>query len=246
MLTAARLIQVLGVYSVLFIGWLVLAVLTEGDVHDRAMLMMIVGVIALWVVLGGGLMYANRTAIRRHVRAIPLRWQVKFVLFAILLALLEEVVTVGMTNLAPAFGSEIGKAYITASANYLHTVVFHSVIVFVPWFIAWGVLLSRYAFRASHVFLLFGLTGSIGELSITPINAIAGFWFFVYGLMIYLPAYAVPDAESRVAVQPKPRHYALAVVLPFLFMLLLLPLFPLLRTLFDLLQPTFFVETPFD
>lgn len=57
----------------------------------------------------------------------------------------------------------IGKAYITASANYLEVVCFHSVVMFIPLFIAWACILSRYQFRPFAVFLLFGLTGTLAE-----------------------------------------------------------------------------------
>lgn len=54
-------------------------------------------------------------------------WKKKFVVFATVLALIEEAITTTMTNLAPLFGVEIGEAYITASTNYVDVVLFHSV-----------------------------------------------------------------------------------------------------------------------
>ena len=56
----------------------------------RAILEMAWGVIVLWIVLGGGLMYRFRTSIKNVVLKAPLQWQVKFALLATLLALLEE------------------------------------------------------------------------------------------------------------------------------------------------------------
>lgn len=139
----------------------------------------------------------------------------KFILFGILLALLEEFVTTAMTNLAPFFGVQVGEAYITASANYFDVVLHHSVIVFTPWFIAWAWILKRYAFSPFWVFLLFGLDGLVAEwltFGWQHLNEFA-LWIFVYGLMVYLPAYTVP--AERGATRPNIWHGALAIVLPF-------------------------------
>ncbi len=48
-----------------------------------------------------------------------------------------------------------------------------------------------------------------------------GMWVFVYGLMIYLPACSLP--ADRGARLPRWWHYPLAVILPLLFMVLLVP-----------------------
>jgi hypothetical protein len=191
-------------------------VLTRGDRIAHAVISMGSGLILLWIVVGGSAMYVLRDRICSYVQSVPAHWQAKFILFGILMALLEEAITTGMTNLAPLFGVRPGEAYITASANYLDVVLFHSVIVFVPWFIAWAWILKRYVFRPFWVFLLFGLNGLLAE-SLTfgwqHLNEFA-LWIFVYGLMIYLPAYTVP--AERGARQPKVWHGALAFVLPFL------------------------------
>ena len=39
-----------------------------------------------------------------------LDWRIKFVLFATVLALIEEAIAVSMTNLAPFFGVKVGEA----------------------------------------------------------------------------------------------------------------------------------------
>ncbi len=189
----------------------------------RAVIGMGWGLILFWILLGGGLMVRFREPIRARVLRIPFDWRVKFVFFATLLALLEEAVTTSMTNLAPLFGLKIGEAYITASANYLDVVCLHSVVVFVPMFVAWALILWRYDFSPFSVFLLFGLTGTLAEtLSFGPGNLLqAGFWIFVYGLMVYLPAFCVP--RDRTARPPHWWHFPLAVLVPFLF----LPIVPL-------------------
>lgn len=207
------LVVAIGAYSALFVSLLVGSTLASPEsAADRAMATMILGLLVVWVVVAGSVMYAGRNRISSVVRSIPLDWRLKFVLFATALALLEEAVTVTMTNLAPAFGSVAREAHITASTNYVHVVLFHSVVVFVPMFVCWAYLLSRYAFEPVEAFLLFGLLGTISEATVAPVAALGGFWFFVYGLMVYLPAYAIPPRVD--ARRPTPRHYVLAVVAP--------------------------------
>jgi hypothetical protein len=146
----------------------------------------------------------------------------KFIVMATVLALTEEAITTTMTNLAPLFGVKVGQAYITASTNYLDVVALHSVIMFVPLFVGWAVILSRYDFSPFAVFILFGLTGTVAETTFGSQHLLEfGLWMFVYGLMVYLPAYCVPRDRPVRAVRWW--HYPLAVVVPFLFM----PLVPL-------------------
>lgn len=179
-------------------------------------MMMADGLLLLWVLLGGLFSYHFKDRVRSGFQRIPLGWKSKFILFCIILALLEEAITTTMTNLAPVFGVKMGEAFITASANYIDVVCFHSVIVFIPWFIAWALLLCYYDFPASHVLLLFGITGLFAEsLSFGLQNlGSAGFWILVYGLMIYLPAYSIP--ADRGAKPPRWWLYPIAVFLPFL------------------------------
>lgn len=242
---AAGLLKAIGVYSLVVISLISVLVLTSDAGHNqKAIIKMALGLIVVWILLGGALMVRFRDSVRTLVLGIPLPWQLKFPLFCTLLALLEEVVTVTMTNLAPAFGGEVGLAFITASPNYLHTVLFHSVVVFIPMFLVWTVLLHFFDFPPLHVLLLFGLTGSLAEMSMSPTNILAGFWFFVYGLMVYLPAYSLPHRNS--ARVPAWWAYPLAVIAPLLSPILLLPLTPLLRYLWEVMDPVFFVESVWD
>lgn len=241
-LTARLLIKLIGIYSILALGMISFFVLvSEAGPAEKAIIKMALGLNLFWVVILGSLMVRFRGPIRRFVRHISLPWGLKFFLFCSGLALLEEAVTVSMTNLAPLFGAEVGEAFITASANYLHTVLFHSVIVFLPKFLIWAVLLRFFDFPPTQVFLLFGLTGSLAEMSMSPTNVLAGFWFFVYGLMVYLPAYSLP--RKRGARKPAWWAYPLAALLPLLSPILLLPLAPLLNYLWNLMDPVFFVES---
>ena len=209
----ALLIKALAVYSAVVVSLIAVAVLVgSSDPRERAIILMALGLIAIWVVVGGIIQLRIRDRVRERVLAIPRGWQLKFVLFATALLLLEEVVSTGMTNLAPLLGSERGVAYITASDNYFLVIAFHSVSVLFPAYIGWAWLLKRYDFTPNEVFLLYGLLGTTAEAMLNPTSLIAGFWFFIYGLMIYLPAYSLP--RDRGAVRPRPKHYVLTYFVP--------------------------------
>ena len=205
-----QIIKILAAYSSIVIIIVSILVLNGYDINPKPVIKMALGLILLWIILLGSMMYFFRDKISNIIKKIPINWQIKFIVFATMLALLEEAIAVLMTNFAGFFGSEVGIAYITASTNYLHTVIFHSVIVFLGMFIAWSYLLSKYDFSVNAVFLLFGLTGSLAEASINPNSFFAGFWFFVYGLMVYLPTYSLPKRKTR---KPLIRHYIFAIVL---------------------------------
>jgi len=213
LLTSGRLIAAIGGFGALVVILVSATVLIGGGPNARAVIKMADGLVLLWIVLGGLLMRRFRDPVRAFIQTLQFDWRVKFVLFCTLLALLEEAVTVTMTNLAPAFGVPLGAAYITASANYLDVVCLHSVVVFVPMFVAWAWLLGRYDFSPNAVFLLFGVTGTLAEVSFGGAQQLLdfGFWIFVYGLMVYLPAYTCLP-EGRGARPPRPGHYLLALV----------------------------------
>ncbi|MDP3993404.1 MAG: hypothetical protein Q8P75_00280 [bacterium] len=207
----------------------------------RAVIGMAWGVIVFWIMICGSLMYRFREPIRNAVIKIRLPWQIKFVLFVTLLALLEETITTTMTNLAPVFGVKIGEAYITASANFFDVVFFHSAINFIGPFIFWALALQRYNFSPFAAFLTFGVSGVFAEVSFSGPQHFSefGFWIFVYGLMIFLPAYSLPSAEARGARPAKFYHYILMIFLPALFV----PLFAWIPKVIDPAhpQPTHFL-----
>jgi cbb3-type cytochrome oxidase subunit 3 len=160
----------------------------------RAVAGMAWGLILLWIVLGGGVMYLFRDRIKASLKPARLNWRISFFLLATLLAMCEEAVTTLMTNCAPIFGVKMGQAYITASANYFDVVCCHSVITFLPAFAAWAWLFSRHDFSPFEAFVCFGIYGDIGEAIFGGFHlADVPFWIFVYGLMIYLPAYVFAD-----------------------------------------------------
>lgn len=216
-LTFPTLIRLLAAWTGLSTLFLLLIAIFFMGPNSRAVIFMATGLVLLWIVLGGALMWIWRDRARALFQRIPLPWGVKFVLFCTLLALTEEAVTVSMTNLAPVFGVPVGAAYITASANYFDVVMLHSVVVFVPMFIAWAWMLRRWDFSPQAVFLLFGLTGFLAEAQFAgSLNLLqAPFWIFVYGLMVWLPAYSL---EARDGAKPsKWGQAAVAVLLPFVF-----------------------------
>jgi hypothetical protein len=180
----------------------------------RAEVDMTWGLVLVWVAGAGSVTFVLRRRAKETFSSLPGDPRLKFFMLATGLSLTEEAVSTGMTNLAPEFGVKIGQAYITASANYLDVVLFHSVIVFLPMFVAWAFMLSRYAFDPKAVLLLYGVTGALAEsISFGFQNFIgAGLWILVYGLMVYLPAFVVsPMAGAR---PPGARHYLVALLLP--------------------------------
>jgi hypothetical protein len=211
------IVVVLGVYAAVMYGAVLLVLLKGGfdkDARARAVIRMGLSFQFLWIVVCGLFMYAKREAIVSAVRALPGKWQIKFVIFATSLALLEEAITVAMTNLAPFFGSAVGQAYITASANYLHVVLLNSVVLFFPMFIFWSWWLTRYDFKPPETLALYGMTGVLMEAlaANNPAGLLNASWIFVYGLFVWLPARTVPP---RAATTPRWWHCLLAFVLPF-------------------------------
>lgn len=222
-------------FVILLGGWLLLStslvtVAVYQKPSHRAVLGMGWGLIVLWILVGGSLTFFLRERVRRSLGGVRLDWRFQFVLFATLLALIEEAITTTMTNLAPWFGVKIGEAYITASANYLDVVGLHSVVMFVGMFVGWALLLWRWWFSPFQVFLLFGITGLLAESLTFGLQNLTqfGLWIFVYGLMVYLPAYCVP--QDRAARPVRWWHFPLAMVIP----ILCVPLspFPWIRFLF--------------
>lgn len=199
--------------AVLVIFTTLLFINASDDRVARAILQMAIGLIIFWVFVGGFLMYHFRERIRGFVLGLPGHWRTKFIIFTILLALTEEAIAVSMTNLAPFFGVQKGEAFITASTNYFDVVFFHSVIIFVPLFIATASLLARYQFSAFSLFVIFGIVGTVCEAlyagNVAMILA-AYQWIFVYGLMVYLPVYTLP--KDRGAIPPRWWNYIFAPV----------------------------------
>ena len=111
--------------------------LGERNPDKRAIICMALGLVILWCILGGVLMRLGRDRFVSLMARVRIPWQIKFVVLCIVMALLEEAVTVSMTNLGPRFGAVSDAAHIAASKSYLETVCLDSVIIFVPQFMCW-------------------------------------------------------------------------------------------------------------
>jgi hypothetical protein len=213
---ARRLIVLFACLAALQLLFAIVAFSHPGHTPARAILGMGIGLYFFWIIVFGILTRILRKPARRVTQRIHLNWPLKFILFATALAGLEEIVTVSMTNTAPLYGFTTAQAHVTASANYWDVVLTSSVVLFVPMFCIWAAILTRYEVSAAAVFLLWGLTG-------TPMEAIAGgprhllemgMWVFVYGLMIYLPAFTIPPGCA--VRKPAWWHYPLFGLAPLL------------------------------
>jgi len=189
-LLAALAVWAAGAYAVVMI----VAYPHLSDPDQRAIFLMGGLLLLIWCVIGGVLMRALRDPFKALMARVRIRWQAKFFLLFLVGALLEEAVTTGLTNAAPLLGGVTEAARITASKNYLEVVCRHSVVVFVPGFVAWTIVLGLWDFRPSEVMLLWGLMGWLAEwMTFGPHNiGMVGMWVWVYGLMVYLAAHTVP------------------------------------------------------
>jgi len=217
---------VLGLLLIVVVLSIVVTVVNWKQPHHRAVLGMAWGLILLWIIGCGLAQWHWRALWVRLAAKTPLPWMVKFVTGCVLLAMLEEAVTTGMTNCAPLFGVKIGEAYITADTNYFDVIIHHSVVVFVPMFIGWSVLLRWWRFSPFEVFLLWGVTGTCLEFAFSGYQGAPNFpfWIMVYGPMVWIPAHFAP--VERAAKTPAWWCYPVAVVLPPLFLPLDLVLAP--------------------
>ena len=211
---AEKLIKFFGILAglqFLFTLFLFLAVRNNPPFH--AIMGMALGVYIFWIALSGLIMRGFRIPARAFIQKIKMDWRLKFIIFATALALLEETVTVAMTNTAHFYGVTMAAAHITASSNYWDVVLTHSVVLFFPMICIWGWLLSKYDISPNALFIIWGLTGWFMETVYAGFGhwLEIGFWVFVYGLMVYLPAYCCLP-EQRQAKKPPAWFYVLAIV----------------------------------
>jgi|GEM_PF-1926078 len=109
LVTPAQILKVLAVYGSLVT--IAVTVLVWHNPVELAILGMAWGLIFFWIVVGGILARVYRDNVRHVVVHVPIGWKIKFVLFATVLALVEEAITTTMTNLAPVFGVQVGQAW---------------------------------------------------------------------------------------------------------------------------------------
>jgi hypothetical protein len=99
------LLIAIGIYSGLLVTLLNVVVLSSDKAKDRAIFLMADGLILAWIIVGGSLTPMLCRCLVPRLAAIPLDWRVRFVLLCTAMALLEEVITTTMTNLAPLLGT---------------------------------------------------------------------------------------------------------------------------------------------
>ena len=219
-----NIIIFLAAWTLILTGLVLVAVWKNPVFH--AVLLMAWGLIVLWIGGCGFTMWYWRDYWCKLASKWHWPWMLKFIIGCTSLALIEEMITTSMTNCAPLMGVPIGKAYITASANYFDVVLYHSVVVFAPMFVGWSVILWRWKFSPFAVFILFGITGLLAETLSFGLQNLGSFafWIFVYGLMVWLPAHWVP--ENRSAREPRWWLYPIVIFLPFFFIPLAIILTP--------------------
>lgn len=209
---------------VFYVFWIVLTLsfvwfimLISGDKKSIAIIGMGTGLILIWGLFGGLITLKIREPLRLELGKHPKYPKLKFFLFALLMVCLEEVVSTAMTNTAPLYGFSPYEAYITASPNYFEVILLHSVVVLWPAYIVWAYALDKYDFHPSWVLILYGFTGLLAEgMSFGWGKNILMFayWGFVYGLMVYLPAYTFTSTENR--KRPGTFIYIIMIFLPLL------------------------------
>jgi hypothetical protein len=211
------LIKIIATYSIIFLFFLSIATFSsDASGNDKAIIKMALLLNLIWCIGFGFITFKFKDKIKSIFQNVKpnWNWKTKFFLFFLFLILFEEIITTILTNLAQVLGGEIGKSFITASTNYFEVIFFHSAIMFVPFIFIWTYLFSKYSFNPNQAFLLFGLLGTLSETLLSPFALISGFWFFVYGLMIYLPAYTLPIRENLQT--PDFKAYLIALILPFI------------------------------
>ena len=159
MLSLVILITTWGVLSTTAVTVFILS--KDPDSDHSAMIKITIGLILVWCVLGGLVMYRLRDSFVAWASSIPIGVRTWCILLCIAFAVLEEAVTTGLTKMAPLLGGVTDAALITASENYLEVVLKRSVIASVPMFL--DCLLSRHDFRPVEVTLLYGLNRTLAD-----------------------------------------------------------------------------------
>ncbi len=224
-----RIIQICYVYAIFLTSFVWL--LNSENPKGFAIITLAIGLFVLWALCFAFIMYRIKDKIKLFYEKRNYSVILVVSLGGILLALVEEAIATLMTNMAPLFGFSTTEVFITASANYIEVVTRHSVIVFVPWIIVWGIILSKYSIHPNVVFILFGITGLFAEsLTFGLQNLLQfGFWIIIYGLMIYLPAYIVYIPNERKKIQKI--YYPLLIILPFIALIVWAGIFIIILTM---------------
>ena len=190
-LLSKRIIKISYIYAIILSTFVWF--LNTQNSKGFAIISMGIGLFFLWGIISGYIMFKLKDPLKAFFETQNYPDILVVSLVGVFLALVEEGIATFMTNLAPLFGFSPYDVFITASPNYIEVVTRHSVIVFIPWFIAWGFILNRYTIHPNTVFVLFGITGLIAESITFGLQNFLqfGFWIIIYGLMMYIPSYIV-------------------------------------------------------
>ena len=197
-----------------FQALLVIHIFNQDSMQDKAMVSMSTALLVLWVGVCGFIILKTREKIRKRFTS-PNFFVLKFFIFAILMCMIEELITTSLTNTAYLWGLSPYEVYITGSPNYIEVLTKHSLIAFLPQFLCWGIIVSKYDISAQNVLIIYGITGYLNELiafGIGPNVMSLPFWILVYGLILYLPAYALKRKHGL--KEPNIAHYILFIVVP--------------------------------
>lgn len=168
----------------------------------------------MWIGVFGSLSYLFKNKFTSWISKTSNPGKI-FVLLSTLFVLIEEAIATFISNLNIQLGGTIETKLLTASTNYFEVILFHSVVAIIPMLIVWSIILKRYSFRPIEVMILFGISGILAEFifgGFMPV-VMGGFWILVYGLMVYLPAYAFEYTERQ---KPKIWHFLMAIIFPIL------------------------------
>lgn len=209
-----RLLIIIFIYSIIYLSLVYTHISNSWDTNGLAIIKMWIWLSIIWIIIWGSLQYIFRNILKNIINMTSEKWKMKFFTMTIVLVAIEELIAVVMTNNAEEFWWEIWESFITASTNFFEVIFLHSIIVFIPMFYAWIVLLNKYDFSALQVLFFFGISGIIWEIFMNPIALISWFWIFIYWLMIALPAYCLPKRKVK---KPWIFAYIQALILPTLF-----------------------------
>ncbi|TVP93786.1 MAG: hypothetical protein EA374_08520 [Acholeplasmatales bacterium] len=204
-------------WALTYHGLLWVHIYHEGSRTSLAIVTMALGLLVIWGVLLG-LVQKKFMQSRSLVVVSSPRFVIYMMLLMTGLACMAEVVSVTMTNTAYLWSLSPYEAYITASPNYIEVVTRHSVIVFLPQFLAITLLHHRYQYKGFAWFVMYGLIGYVNEwLAFGEAASWVSipFWMIIYGWIVYLPTHWLRPDKARIKVRIY--HYGAALFVPLAF-----------------------------
>ena len=214
MIKNLKLIKVLYIWAFAFHGLLWVHMFQHGEKKDLAIVTMALGLLLIWGVALACIQIKISINIK-PIKQSSIRYFLSIIGMMIFLALLAEVISSLMTQTAHLWQLSPNVAYITATPNYIELVTKHSVIVFIPQFIAIAYIHYKVKFSANQWFYIYGLIGYLNEW--IAFGSAASwvsipYWIIIYGWIVYLPTYLFhPKVERKT---PRVYHFVLACMIP--------------------------------